>query len=322
MFRSLAYKLIVVFALSLLLTSCGGSATSSALNTIQQAIGVGDGPGTSPASIPSVKYFAIVVLENTNYSDAINSANMPFLMSLTAKGALATNYYADVHPSIGNYFEMTTGTPATIDDNFSGVVSTDNVVRELVASGKTWKEYAESIPSTGYLGGDQGAYLRRHNPFSYLSDAQKASQAGNIVPFTQLSADAAAGTLPNYIFITPDQTHDAHSCADLTTNCAQKQRLAAADRWLSTNLQPLLGNASFMTNGILVITFDESADENTNGGGKVGTVLIGSHVKAGYQSGSTAYDHRSLLSLSMKSLGVSADINGANAAPQMGEFFQ
>jgi len=33
-------------------------------------------------------------------------------------------------------------------------VSMDNVVRELVAAGKTWKAYAESLPSVGYLGGD------------------------------------------------------------------------------------------------------------------------------------------------------------------------
>jgi hypothetical protein len=31
-------------------------------------------------------------------------------------------------------------------------VSADNAVRKLLAASKTWKAYAESIPSAGYLG--------------------------------------------------------------------------------------------------------------------------------------------------------------------------
>ncbi len=49
----------------------------------------------------------------------------------------------------------------------------DNVVRELTAAGKTWKSYAESLPSVGYTGGDQGAYLRHHNPMSLLQRRAK-----------------------------------------------------------------------------------------------------------------------------------------------------
>ena len=33
-------------------------------------------------------------------------------------------------------------------------VSADNLVRHLLSAGKTWKAYAESLPSTGYIGGD------------------------------------------------------------------------------------------------------------------------------------------------------------------------
>ena len=47
---------------------------------------------------------------------------------------------------------LTTGLMETLDDNFSGTISDDNVVRELVKAGKTWKAYAESLPSPGYRG--------------------------------------------------------------------------------------------------------------------------------------------------------------------------
>jgi acid phosphatase len=265
----------------------------------------------------------MVVLENANYADVIGTSNMPYLNSLLGKGSLAAKYYANSHPSIPNYFMMTTGQAITNDDGFSGTVSTDNVVRELVASNKSWKVYAESIPSPGYLGPDQSLYLRRHNPFSYFSDVQQSStQTSNIVPFTQFHADLSSSSLPNFFWIVPNSIDDAHYCTDGTTSsCSLSSRLQTADRWLQNNIGPLLSSSDFQQSGLLVITFDESADDITNGGGHVATVLLGTRVKPGYV-GNTSYDHRSFLSLSMKALGVPNIPNGADAAPQMTEFFQ
>ena len=74
---------------------------------------------------------------------------MPFLNNLASKNSLATDYFADVHTSIGNYFMLTTGQIETLNDAFTGTVSDDNIVRELNAAGKTWKSYAEALPSVG-----------------------------------------------------------------------------------------------------------------------------------------------------------------------------
>jgi len=49
------------------------------------------------------------------------------------------------------------------------------------------------------------------------------------------------------------------------------------------------------------VTTDESANDLTNGGGRVATVLVGTGVKPGY-IGTVSYDHRSLLGLSMTAL--------------------
>jgi phosphatidylinositol-3-phosphatase len=305
----LCFSLIAAAILTFMLTGCSGGAS------------VGSG---GSGSIPQVQHVAVVVLENANFTDVVGSASMPFLNSLLAKGALAGQYFANTHPSLPNYFTMTTGDAVTNDDSFDGTVDTDNDVRELTASARSWKVYAESIPSPGYLGGDQGSYLRRHNPFSFFSDVQQStSQAANIVPFTQFSADRSGGNLPNYAFIVPNAQDDAHSCPDgSTTNCTLESRLQRADQWMQSNIAPLLSDSSFQQSGLLIITFDESADDSTNGGGHIATVLVGSRVKTGYTGNTTSYDHRSLLSLTMKALGVSNIPNGADSAPQMGEFFQ
>ena len=264
----------------------------------------------------------VVPLENTNYTDVIGLPNMPYLNSLLAKGSLAAQYYANPHPSLPNYFVMTTGLLETNDDASTVTVTDDNVARELTAAAKSWKVYADSLPAPGYLGGDHGSYLQRHNPFAYFSDIkQSAAEAANIVPFTDLALDANANALPNYAFIVPNAQDDAHSCQDgTTTHCTLASKLQHADMWLQINIGPLLTNPGFQSNGLLIIVFDESADDNTNGGGRVACVLAGTHVKPGY-IGNTQYDHRSLLSLTMKALGVTAIPNGAAAAPQMTEFF-
>ncbi len=268
------------------------------------------------------QHVAVVVLENMNYSDVVGSVNAPYINSLIAQGGLATQYYANTHPSIGNYFVITTGEIYTNDDGFTGVLSIDNVVRELTAAGVSWKVYAQSLPHQGYLGGDVYPYLRHHNPFTYFSDVQPPSQLNmNIVDFSQLATDLAAGQLPAYSYILPDAEHDAHDCPGGGQNCDVGVRLAAADTWLSQNLPQLLNDSHFQQSGLLIITTDESRNDDTNGGGKIATLLLGTGVKAGYQ-GAVQYDHRSLLGLTMTALGVSTIPNGAGSAPQMTEFFQ
>src|ERR1035438_9805486 len=113
---------------------------------------------------------------------------MPYLNSLVKAYSNAQGYYANTHPSIGNYFMLTTGQIITNNDGYTQTVTVDNVVRELLAAGKTWKEYSEAIPSQGYYGGDTGEYAERHNPLSSISDApHDPAQQQNLVPFTQLA---------------------------------------------------------------------------------------------------------------------------------------
>jgi acid phosphatase len=313
---------ILLFLSTLLFSGCGGSVGTTTMPVTQPP--VTEPPvGGGPASIPVVTHVAIVVLENTNFADAHNSTNMPYLNSLLARGALATSYYAVGHPSIPNYFTMTTGLTETFDDAFQGTISDDNVVRELGTAGKNWKVYAESLPSAGYLGGDVSPYVKHHDPFVYLSDVQQSSTlAQNIVNFSQFSSDLATNVLPNYFFIVPNIVDDAHDCPAGGTNCNLTIRLQRADAWLQANIDPLVNNANFNQSGLLILTFDESENDDTNGGGQIMTVLLGTHVKQGYSGDAAIYDHRSLLDLSLKALGVMNVPNGAAQAPEMTEFFQ
>jgi acid phosphatase len=283
----------------------------------------GSGSAAIPMSIatppppPSTTLFGhaiLVVEENHNYGDVVGSSSMPYLNSLISQFGLATQYYANTHPSIGNYFMLTTGQTLTNDDSqtpSSFPVSGNNVVRELLAAGKTWKSYAEDLPSVGYIGGNSGNYYVRHNPLAYLTDVQNSpTQQQNLVPFTQFAADLASGSLPNYSFIVPNACHDAHNC-DLGT----------ADNWLKTNLDPLIKNSAFQNDGLLIIAFDESADDDTDGGGRIAVVLISPRFsKVAFQS-TILYQHETVLRLMLEGLGATTLPGSAATAPTAWDFF-
>jgi acid phosphatase len=256
----------------------------------------------------------LVVEENHGYEQVIGNSSMPFLNSLAQRGALATQYYANVHPSIGNYLELTTGAMATKDDTYSGVISDDNLAREITAAGKTWKSYPESLPSVGYLGGRVANYVKDHNPFAYFTDVtNNPAQAANIVPFTQFATDMAAGALPNFSFVVPNMRDNAHDCPDGTILCADNVRLAQADQWLSSNIGPLLSSSQFQNNGLLLVVFDEAFQiDARNGGGHVALVAVGSKVKVGAQS-TTFYQHQNTLRTICSALAL-ATCPGAGAS--------
>jgi acid phosphatase len=253
----------------------------------------------------------IVVEENTNYASVIGSSSMPYLNGLAQQYGVATQYYADTHPSIGNYFMLTVGDIVTNNDSYSGpLVTKDNVVRELLKAGKTWKSYAEALPRVGYTGPDVGKYARRHNTLALLSDvASDSTQIKNLVPFSQFAADLTNNTLPNWALIVPNLCNDAHDCS-----------LSTADGWLKTNIDPLVKSAQFQQDGVLIIVFDESASDNVHGGGRIAWVVVSTKAKRGYRS-TTLFQHESTLRFSLSALGVTSFPNRATSAPDMGEFF-
>jgi phosphatidylinositol-3-phosphatase len=268
-------------------------------------------PPPPPSAVPVFSHVFVVVEENHSYSSVIGSSAMPYLNSLASRYGLATQYYGDAHPSIGNYFMMTTGQLINTNDAFIGTTSADSVVRQLMTAGKTWKCYAESLPSVGYTGGDVLPYVKHHNPFAYMTDVINSStQVNNLVPFSQFAPDVNNNALPQFSFIVPNLQDDAH---DGTLN--------QADTWLKQNIAPLIASPVFQ-NSLLIIVFDEGdATDTAHGGGHIAAVVVSPKAKPGYTS-TTLYQHESLLRLVLEASGVSSFPGNAASAPNMLEFFQ
>lgn len=283
------------------------------------ATGAADPPtiaSQAQTSAPSFSHVFLIVEENHSFSEVVgNSAAMPYLNGLISRHAVATQYFANTHPSLPDYLWLTTGgadgfTRDVCGDGFT--VTADNIVRELAAAGVSWKAYEDSLPSVGYPGCGSGEYVEKHDPLAYLSDVQNNSvQLDKIVPFTEFATDLANRTLPQFSFITPNLMHDAHDGT-----------LSQADAWLKKYFSKLLNSEMFESggSGLLIVVFDEGTD-SSHGGGQVPWIAIGPNVKRGYRS-VTFYQHQSTLRLILEGLGVTTLPGAAASAPDMTEFFR
>lgn len=301
--------LVVLCALvPLALSACGGTARAGSTTAP---------PPPPQPQMPTSHHVVMVMEENQSYSSvAGNITAWPHFNTLLKQGAQPTNYYADAHNSIPNYFMLTTGQVLTLDDSSTKVWNVDNIARHMLSANVTFKVYAEGIPQ-GYLGGNTGLYVIRHNPFAMLSDVANSPQVANqvIQPFARFLTDAANKTLPDFSFIVPDLNDDAHNGTP-----------QAADAWLESNVVgPLTANPAFQTggDGLLIVDFDESVTTDiTHGGGHVALVLWGPIAKSGYaQNSATVFQHESVLRTVMEVLSLSGPPSAAATAPDMSEFF-
>jgi hypothetical protein len=300
----------------------------------------------APTSVPQLQHIFVVVEENQSYTDVIGNPDMPYLNQLAAHGGLARQYYANTHPSINNYFYLTSGhkgtsLPGFSADVFRGTVSGDNVASLLTSHGKTWKAYAENLPGNGYVGENQALYAKRHNPFAYyrsVLDGKTADgkpQREQIVPFQQFVTDWKSGHLPSYSFIIPNLFDDAHT--NMRTGkgaaCRDPESLRLADHWLEQTLKPVVDADSFRKDSLLIVVFDEACDRGSQadghfsstqlrgGGGRIPVVLVGAGIPADGCVSDTVFHHESVLRLTLKALGISELPAGSRNAADMGEFF-
>jgi len=272
----IGFTLIVVVAIGVLYEVANHQKTAST--------------GVNTSKAKTLDHVVIILEENEGAAHIIGNPQAPYINSLVSVSALATNYSAITHPSLPNYLALTSGTTGGITTDChppgppSCQVTSKNIADEIEASGRSWKEYAESIPAA-CTPDNSGNYAVKHNPFMYYPDiTSKADRcAKHVVPFNSFANDLkSTDSLPNYSFITPDICNDMHDCS-----------IQTGDDWLKSEVPKILSSPAFTEQrSLLIITWDEA--ENTSPGNKVVTIFAGSAAKKGYKS-NKAYSHYSLL---------------------------
>ena len=230
------------------------------------------------AKVP-FSHVLIVVLENTNYANAMNQS---FLSELSKKGASLDNMTALTHPSQGNYISMIAGDTFGITNDKNVDLDAQHIGDLLEAKGLTWKAYVEGFPGNCFLGATSGKYARKHVPFlSFKNVSTNPARCKNIVDSKQLDNDIQSNHLPNYAIYIPDLNNDGHDSG-----------VSFADAYMSKKFGPLLQNPQFINQMLFIVTFDESGSKSNDN--QIYTAFYGDSVVAGAKS-TVAYTHYSIL---------------------------
>jgi phosphatidylinositol-3-phosphatase len=309
---------------------------------------------TTAASVtPPVGHVFVINLENKSFARTWGSRSAaPYLAkTLRAEGVLLSSYYATAHHSLGNYLAQISGQgpdPAIQGDcprytRFRATRSdaapqqavgngcvfprrVRTLPRQLTQAGLGWKGYLEDMsrpcqhPRSGavdpwFRATAAGQYATRHNPFVYFASitSRPAYCRAHVVNLDRLTTDLQdTATTPALSYITPDLCHDGHdaSCAD-----GGPGGLKAANAWLQMWVPRILASPAYQSDGMLVITADESdgVDQDSSaccgegpgpnaarpgikglGGGRVGALVLSKYAVPGATS-YRGYNHYALL---------------------------
>jgi hypothetical protein len=75
-----------------------------------------------------------IVMENHSYEQIIGATDAPYLHRLATQHGLATNFYAESHPSLPNYIAMSSGSTQGIGDDDPRIASTSKVTAPITTS--------------------------------------------------------------------------------------------------------------------------------------------------------------------------------------------
>ena len=247
---------------------------------------------TAKPPVPNFDHIVILIFENKEFGTVIGNSDMPTFNKLANDYTLLTQFYAVTHPSLPNYIAMIAGDTLGIESNCTRCFVNATSLPDLIEnSGRTWRTYQEDMPEPCFVGSTSD-YAQKHNPFIYFDPIRlnPARCTQSIVPLSALQTDIASGTLPNFIFITPNLCNSAHDCT-----------LDIADKWIGsifTQLVPALDRQS--SNYLIVLTWDEGQGNHSccglpeEAGGRIAVVLVSPEVKNNFQD-PTPYTHYSLL---------------------------
>jgi hypothetical protein len=267
---------------------------------------------TEPADsgLPVFSHIYQVIMENKEYGSIVGSQAAPYLNSLIAQYALATNYTGVAHPSEPNYFALFSGSTQGVTDDGVHNLNGQNLADQIGAAGKTWRVFAENVPLNCFTGAvamngedGSGVYARKHDPaISFTDISRSSSRCANISDLTHFDPAAA-----NYELVVPNLCNDMHDCS-----------VAVGDHFLNGFVPTILNSQAWQADGVLFIIWDEGTT-NLGGGGHVPLLVISNRVQKGSRSAVT-HNHYSLLRTVEDACGLGC-LNQACKANNLDEFF-
>jgi len=232
----------------------------------------------SAAILPTPDHVVVVVEEDHSYNQILGApvpgihafptvlpsplTQDPYIRQMASLGASMTSMASVSHPNGITYQALFSGMIPRPDYIPPQPYTQPNIASELIAAGDTFGGYSESLPKTGYTGGDSGQYARQHNAWVDFGNVPKTDN----LPFSKFPGDYSK--LPTVSYVIPNADDNMHSGSVSNADSWLRQNLAGYAQWL------------WKHNSMLVITWDESHTTSN----QIPTIFLGPMVTAGNYS--------------------------------------
>ncbi len=247
-----------------------------------------------PVRVPRYQHVFLFYFENEDFRSIIgNTRQAPYLNGLLPRASLLADFFAEEHPSDGNYLALAGGSTFGIplddplEEDSQYTIHARNIGDLIGAAHETWKAYLQSAdgPCDDTV---HGYYWDDDQPMTYFADVRDrpAYCAAHLVPLQSLQTDlASAATTPNLAWVSPNDCTDMEGCG-----------IRAGDRFLASELGDIMRSPAWRTQrSLAIITFDEDGYDHQHPAQRVPTLILGS---AGVRQGCVSYaryTHYSLL---------------------------
>jgi hypothetical protein len=278
---------------------------------------------SASAAVPRFGHVFLIVGENTSASQLTHS-HAPYLThTLRPKGAWLTNYRTFTKSSsLGEYIAMVSGQYIHCEANnaLPGHChqAAPNLFGQLAASGRTWRDWQESMPAPCYRKdagrpSQHNEYTAHHNPALYFTGLSVTCTTNNISMGGTGAKDTgvfdaalASGSVGDFNLIVPNDCENGHDpCGG--------NGVRHFDGFLAREIPKIESSPAFGTDGVIIVTWDEGADPPLDPG-HAGLLVLGPQVRPGSVD-HTRHDHYGLERTLATGFGVKPLAKATTAKP-------
>jgi hypothetical protein len=269
------------------------------------------------AAVPHYDHILVIVEENKGYATVLDRGLAPTIADLAKTYGVATQMYAERHPSEPNYVAMIGGDTFGIADDDSWycvsgstrpnckgsdapgfvahLIDGPNLATQLAAKGLGWRAYLENIPAPGSLevfsaetATDPPAlYAAKHSGFTnFASVHADPNLANELAGFDALHADLRSGNVPAFAFVVPNQCHEMHGIdspkAPPDCSSGDEPLIRSGDAEVRALMAEIQASPIWTTgNTAVVITWDEDGKADRVPGAPQGCCVVDAHNPGG-----------------------------------------
>ena len=229
---------------------------------------------TVSGRVPRFSHVFLIVMENHSIS-ALSPGDSPYIHQLVDRYGYDSQYFGVTHVSLPNYLALLSGTThGTHSDNPDQSFQGPTLAGQMNQRHISWQGVMQSLPWPGYRGNwypeprgtnptampKNALYAKKHDPFMLFSAIARHS-ANHVVPLTTLTKELRQGTVPEFVWITPNLCDDMHGQPRGSQACPANDptRLEKmGNHFLATIVPEIMHSPSWTQNSVIFITWDEA----------------------------------------------------------------